>query len=56
MANGKCAAKIVANIREADFVSETTASDDAFWAEVTEILASMLVEPMTAVIEAEAAR
>ncbi|WP_228069162.1 mannitol dehydrogenase family protein [Marivivens aquimaris] len=56
MARGKGAGEIVANIRKSGFISETVATDDAFWAEVTEILASMLAEPMTAVIEAEAAR
>ncbi|NIY70817.1 mannitol dehydrogenase family protein [Marivivens donghaensis] len=56
MADGKSAVEIVAHMRKASFVSETAATDDAFWAEVTEILTAMLTEPMTTVIEAEAAR
>ncbi|MBY6006018.1 mannitol dehydrogenase family protein [Salipiger bermudensis] len=47
------APEIVAGLRDSGILSASVAGDDAFWEEVTEILAPMLTEPMTKIIGLE---
>ena len=56
LAAGQDASGIVAGLRETGLPPKPVARDDAFWDEVTEILARMLSQPMAEVIAAEAAR
>ena len=55
LAAGQDASDIVAGLRETGLPPEPVVHDDAFWDEVTEILARMLSQPMAEVIAAEAA-
>ncbi|NDW00928.1 mannitol dehydrogenase family protein [Salipiger sp. PrR002] len=55
MAAGKDAEEIVEALRGAAFVPPAVSADDAYWAEVTGLLAEMLFEPMQDVIAREAA-
>ncbi|MBE9637105.1 mannitol dehydrogenase family protein [Salipiger mangrovisoli] len=55
LAQGREADEIVAALRKTAFVPAALAADDAYWDEVTKLLAEMLFEPMRDVIAREAA-
>jgi hypothetical protein len=55
MTRGQPASQIVFALRDASFVPTALTRDDAFWAQVEELLHAMLTRPMADVIAQEVA-